>query len=71
MADFKQIKCIEKISWFNVATPLWGKCEDEIHTPEIGTWESFRTPETLEFNCKGLKHLALGCYLYHWKDIEV
>ncbi len=29
------------------------ECADEIHTPEMGTWESSRTPETSEFNCKG------------------
>jgi hypothetical protein len=29
------------------------ECEDEIHIPEIGTWESSGTPETSEFNYKG------------------
>jgi len=28
-----------------VATPLLEECEDDIHTPEKGTWESFGTPE--------------------------
>jgi hypothetical protein len=42
-----------KEKWHFVATPLWGKCKDEIHTPEIGTWESSETPETSEFNCRG------------------
>jgi hypothetical protein len=36
----------------HVATPLWGKCEDEIHTPESGDLESSGTPTTLEFNCR-------------------
>jgi len=36
-----------------VATLLWGKCEDETHTPKIGTWESSGTPKILEFNCRG------------------
>ncbi len=36
-----------------VITLFWKKCEDEIHTPEIGTWESYRIPETSEFNCRG------------------
>jgi hypothetical protein len=36
-----------------VATPLWGKCEVAIHTPEMGTWESFGTPENLELNFRG------------------
>ncbi len=30
------------------------ECEDDIHTPEMGTWESFRTPENSEFDCRGL-----------------
>jgi hypothetical protein len=31
-----------------VATPLSEKCEDDIHTPEMGIWESSETPETSE-----------------------
>jgi hypothetical protein len=37
----------------NVATPLLKECEDDTHTPEMGTWESFGTPKTSEFNCRG------------------
>jgi hypothetical protein len=37
----------------NVATPLLKECEDDTHTPEMGTWESFGTPKTSKFNCKG------------------
>ncbi len=36
-----------------VATPHGGECEDETHIPEMGTWVSVKTLETLEFNCKG------------------
>jgi hypothetical protein len=36
-----------------VATPLWGKCEDDTHIPESGNLESSRTPTTLKLNCKG------------------
>jgi len=36
-----------------VATPLLVECEDDTHTPEMGTWESSRTPKTSEFNCRG------------------
>ncbi len=43
-----------------VATPLWGKCEDEIHTPEIETWESSRTLKNSEFDCKGQNTLHWG-----------
>jgi hypothetical protein len=37
----------------DVVTPLWEECEDETHTPEMGTWESTGTPETSEFYYKG------------------
>jgi hypothetical protein len=41
-------------TWPNyVATPLWGKCEVAIHTPENGTWESSETLENLEFDYRG------------------
>ncbi len=32
--------------------PTLRKCEDETHTPEMGTWESSGTSETLKFDCK-------------------
>jgi hypothetical protein len=38
-----------------VATLLREECEDETHTPEMGTWESSETPESLEFDCNGQK----------------
>ncbi len=37
----------------HVATPLLEECEDDTHTPEMGTWESSGTPETSELDCKG------------------
>jgi hypothetical protein len=33
--------------------PILKECEDETHTPKMGTWESFGTPETSEFDCRG------------------
>jgi hypothetical protein len=33
-----------------VATPLWGKCEDDTHTPKSGNWESSGTPAISELN---------------------
>jgi hypothetical protein len=43
-----------------VATPLLEECEDETHTPKMGTWESTRTPETSEFDCRGQNTLPWG-----------
>ncbi len=37
----------------SVTTPLWGKCEDETHTPKSGNLESSGTPATLELDCRG------------------
>ncbi len=33
--------------------PILKKCENETHTPKMGTWESSRTPKLLEFDCRG------------------
>ncbi len=33
--------------------PTLRECEDETHTPEMGTCESFGTPKTSELNFKG------------------
>jgi hypothetical protein len=44
----------------DVATPLWGKCEDEIHTPKSGNLESFGTPRNSELDCRGQKTLHWG-----------
>jgi hypothetical protein len=38
--------------WVFVATPLLEECEDDIHTLEMGTWESSRTFETLKVDCR-------------------
>jgi len=45
-----------------VATPLWGKCEDETHTPKSGNLESSETAATLELNCRGQNTLPWGVF---------
>jgi len=47
----------------SVATPLLKECEDETHTPEMGTWESSGTPKTSELNCKS-QNTSLWGILY-------
>ncbi len=44
----------------NVVTPLWGKCEDDTHTPKSGNLESSRTPTISELNCRGQNTLPWG-----------
>jgi hypothetical protein len=40
--------------------PTLRECEDETHTPEMGTWESSWIPETLKFDCMGQNTLHWG-----------
>jgi hypothetical protein len=64
----------------NVATPLWGKCEDETHTPKCGNLESFETPTTSELDCRGQSTLpwgvlyvfgkALKCRCWKWSHMS-
>jgi hypothetical protein len=44
----------------HVATPLLEECEDDTHTPEMGTWESFGTPKTSELDYRGQNTLHWG-----------
>jgi hypothetical protein len=37
-----------------------GECEDETHTPKVGTWESSETPEISGFDCRGQNTLHWG-----------
>jgi hypothetical protein len=45
------ISCSRKVE--KVTTPLLEECEDDTHTPKMGTWESFGTPETLKLDYRG------------------
>jgi len=36
----------------HVATPPWGKCEEETHSPKSGNWKSPGTPTTSEFDSR-------------------
>jgi len=36
------------------------ECEDDIHTPEMGTWESSGTPKTSKLDCRGQNTLLWG-----------
>jgi hypothetical protein len=44
---------ILKVSLGICYNPTLKECEDETHILEMGTWESFGTPETFEINCRG------------------
>jgi hypothetical protein len=43
-----------------VATPLWGKCEDDTHTPKSGNWESSGTLAILELDRRSQNTLPWG-----------
>jgi hypothetical protein len=49
----KNVNSTCALTGFDVVTPLWGKCEDEIHTPKSGNLESSRTSENSELDSKG------------------
>jgi hypothetical protein len=57
----------------SVTTPLLEECEDDTHTPKMGTWESFRTLETSEFDCRGqnTSHLDVFISLERYRSIDV
>jgi hypothetical protein len=46
----------------SVATPLWGKCEDEIRTPKSGNLESSGTPATSDLDCRGQNTSPWGIF---------
>jgi hypothetical protein len=46
----------------DVTTPLLEGCEDDTHTPEMGTWESTGIPKTSEFDCRGQTTLHWGVF---------
>jgi hypothetical protein len=58
----------------DVATPLLKKCEDDTHTPGMGTWESFGTLETSEFDYRGqntrLEAFFISLESYQSVDVE-
>ncbi len=43
-----------------LSQPYFERVWDEIHTPEMGTWVSFRTPKISEFDCRGQNTLHWG-----------
>ncbi len=45
-----------------VATPVWGKCEDETRTPKSGNLESSGTPKTSKLDCKGQNTLPWSVF---------
>jgi hypothetical protein len=46
-----------------VATPLWGECEDETHTPKNRNLESSAIPKPSELDCRGQNTSPWG-FLY-------
>ncbi len=56
-------------NWQFVATPLWGKCEDETHIPESGNLESSGTPTTSELDCKDQNTSPWGVLYTVRKDV--
>ncbi len=47
------ISCSHSNKSHKLSQPYLKECEDETHTPEMGTWELSRTLETSELDCRG------------------
>jgi hypothetical protein len=47
---------------YNRRNPTLKECEDDTHTPEMGTWESSETPKNSEFNCRGQNTSPCGVF---------
>jgi hypothetical protein len=56
-----------------VATPLLEECEDDTHTPKMGTWEFTETPETSELDCRGqnTSHWVFFISLESYESVDV
>jgi hypothetical protein len=53
-----------------LSQPHFEGCEDDIHTPEMGTWESWRTPNNSEFNCRGQNTLPWSIFYTFGKFLK-
>jgi len=53
--------------------PTLRECEDETHTPELGTWESFGTPEISEFDSRGrnTSHWGVIYNIKNYRSVDV
>ncbi len=60
MPNFKFMFKLENSPQRFCHNPTLRECEDETHTPKMGTWESSETPETFEFDCRGQNTLHWG-----------
>jgi hypothetical protein len=54
---------------FECHNPTLTVCEDEIHIPEMGTWESSRTLEISEL-ITGVKTLCIGVFFISLKSFR-
>jgi hypothetical protein len=53
VTTFSQLNQLYFTSNSIVTTPPLEECEDDTHTPGMGTWESSGSPKTSEFDCRG------------------
>jgi hypothetical protein len=56
---------------FNVATPLWAKCEGEAHTPQKWEVGVLRDSRKLRAQLQESNLLAFERSWCHWKGLEV
>jgi hypothetical protein len=56
----KVLSLFSFIQFTPCCNPTLKECEDDTHTPEMGTWESSGTPENSELDCRGQNTLPWG-----------
>jgi hypothetical protein len=74
LQQYEGLKCnltSHSSSKFFCCNPTLKKCEDDTHTPEMWTWESFRTPEFSELDCRGQNTSPWGVPYTIGKGLEV
>jgi hypothetical protein len=47
------LMCVVLLDECLCRNPTLKECEDDTHTPKMGTWEPFGTPKNSEPNCRG------------------
>jgi hypothetical protein len=58
--------CLSNIVFYittSCRNPTWKECEDDTHTPEMETWESFGTPKNSGLDFRG-QNTSPWCVLY-------
>jgi hypothetical protein len=68
VTDLSQFTLAPKVWQNKCHNPTLKECEDDTHTPEMGTWESSETPKSSELNFRG-QNTSSWCVIYTVKKV--